>query len=67
MSSIKSSGKGHIRSCHVSDGLDSQIELARTRLGWSRSYFYKYALTKLLQELTVLKEVAHEQAAVSPT
>jgi len=46
-------------------GIDAQVEQVRARLGWSRSYFVKYALTKLLQELSVLTTTIHENDKVA--
>ena len=47
---------GVCRAIYLPKSLDTQIEKVKERLGWSRSYLYKYALTRLLQELTVLSE-----------
>jgi len=56
---------GISRSVYIPNGIDEQIEKTRKKLGWSRSYFYRYAVTKLLQELTVLKTAAHEEEGAS--
>lgn len=58
---MKHGETGQLRTVYVPNGLDKKIEETRQRLGWSRSYIFKYALTKLLQELSVLSEVAHEE------
>jgi len=40
--------------------LDNIAESTRAKLGLNRSAFYKYALTKMLQELNVLSKTVHE-------
>jgi len=35
-------------------------EVARTKLGMNRSRFYQYAITRLLQELSLLNAKVHE-------
>jgi len=50
---------GKLRTVYIPNGLDEKLEEAREQLRWSRSYFYKYALTKLLQELSLLTEAVH--------
>jgi len=51
--------KGLRRTVWVPNKLDDAIESTRKRLGMNRSSFYKYAVTKLLQELSVLSETVH--------
>jgi len=50
------------RTLYVPVNLDEKIEKTRKRLGMSRSRFYLYAVTKLLQELSVLTESVHKEA-----
>jgi hypothetical protein len=40
--------------------LDSTIEEVRQRLGMSKSAFYRYAITRLLQEMSILSTKAKE-------
>jgi ACT domain-containing protein len=40
--------------------LDNIIENTREKLGLNRSAFYKYAVTRVLQELNVLSKTVHE-------
>ena len=42
------------------DELDKLTEHVRVKLGISRSYFYRYAVTRLLQEMSVLSTKAKE-------
>ena len=51
---------GVCRAIYLPKSLDEQIEKVKDRLGWSRSYLYKYALTRFLQELRVLSENVKE-------
>jgi len=51
---------GTARSIYLPRTLDQQVEETLKKLGWSRSYLFKYALTKLLQELSVLTTTVHE-------
>ncbi|MFX0116857.1 MAG: hypothetical protein ACFFB3_20075 [Candidatus Hodarchaeota archaeon] len=53
--------KGTTRTIYFPNGLDLKVEEARIRLGWSRSYLIKYAITRLLQELSFLKSSLHSQ------
>ena len=41
--------------------LDKTVELVRTRLGMSKSAFYRYAITRLLQEMSILSTKAKEE------
>lgn len=50
---------GERRTVWVPETLDLMIENTRGKLGMNRSSFYKYALIKLLQELSILTEKAH--------
>ena len=50
---------GERRTVWMPSKLDSLIEETRTRLGMNRSAFYKYAVIKLLQELSILSEQIH--------
>jgi hypothetical protein len=54
-----------VRSVALNPNLDSVIEETRSKLGMNRSAFYKYAVLKLLQELSVLTEIAHKEVAES--
>jgi hypothetical protein len=58
--------KGRRRTFWVSTDMDSLIEETRRKLRMSRSNFYRYAVTRLLQELSVLTTKAHEKEAVIP-
>lgn len=51
-----------IRSVAVNRDFDGLIEQTRKRLNMSRSGFYKYAVRRLLQDLSVLSETAHKGA-----
>ena len=51
---------GLIRAIFMPARIDQKIEQARERLGYSRSSFYRYALTHLLQELSLLSEAVHD-------
>lgn len=53
---------GERRTVWVPEALDRMIENARIKLGMNRSAFYKYALTKLLQELSILTETVHSHS-----
>jgi hypothetical protein len=53
--------KGKRRTFWVSTDMDQLIEETRTKLKMSRSNFYRYAVTRLLQELSVLTTKAHEK------
>ena len=50
---------GVLRAVWVPKKLDEQIEETRKKLGYNRSRFYIYALTRLLQELSVLTTTVH--------
>jgi hypothetical protein len=52
---------GVIRGVWVPKTLDVKIEETRKKLGWNRSRFYTYAVTRLLEELNVLTSTIHEQ------
>lgn len=43
----------------VPTNLDQMIENTRKKLGLNRSAFFKYAVNRLLEELSVLTETAH--------
>jgi hypothetical protein len=43
--------------------LDSIAEQTRQKLGLNRSNFYRYAVTRILQELNVLSKTVHETKA----
>lgn len=60
----KESETGHLRTVYIPDGLDTKLEQVKSKLQWSRSYLYKYALTKFLQELSLLTEAVHEKTVV---
>lgn len=53
--------KGKRRTFWVSTDMDQLIEETRKKLKMSRSNFYRYAVTRLLQELSVLTSKAHEK------
>ena len=50
---------GTRRSVWMPTELDSVVERARCKIGLNRSAFYKYALTRLLQDLSLLSEAVH--------
>jgi hypothetical protein len=52
---------GTRRSVWMPEDLDLVVEKARHKLGLNRSAFYKYALTKLLQDLSLLSEAVHRK------
>jgi len=56
---VKNNEKGRLRAIYLPKDFDSQVEQVRVRLKWSRSYLYKYALTRFLEQLSVLTEAAH--------
>lgn len=56
---MKNNEKGRLRAIYLPKDFDSQVEQVRVRLKWSRSYLYKYALTRFLEQLSVLTEAAH--------
>jgi len=58
--------KGKRRTFWVSTDMDSLIEETRKKLRMTRSNFYRYAATRLLQELSVLTTKAHEQEVPTP-
>ena len=58
---VTSSEGGVRRTVWVSNALDILIEDTRKKLGMNRSTFYKYAVTKLLQELLILSKTLHEE------
>ena len=58
---------GRLRTIYIQNGLDERVEEARGHLRWSRSYMYKYALTKFLQELNILTEVVHNDTKAKET
>jgi ACT domain-containing protein len=41
--------------------LDQIAESTRKKLGLNRSAFYKYAITRMLQELSVLSKTVHKE------
>lgn len=55
------SDAGKLRTIYVPAKLDVIIENTRGNLGLSRSAFYKYAITKLLQDLSVLTRTAQNE------
>jgi len=54
---------GKLRTVYIPRGLDEKVEDVRKQLSWSRSYLYKYALTSLLERLSVLSSSVHKEAA----
>jgi len=58
----KESENGVRRVVWVPVELDNIVEDTRRRLGLNRSAFYKYAVTKVLQELNVLSKTVHEES-----
>jgi len=53
---------GVSRSIYFPQRLDETVEDARKKLGMNRSRFVIYAVTKLLQELSLLSQTVHNQA-----
>jgi len=53
-----------VRSFAISADMDQMIEETRKKLGLNRSAFFKYAITKLLQELSVLSSTVHKEEVV---
>ena len=53
---------GHLRSFWMPGQMDKLVEDTRQNIGMNRSAFYKYAITRLLQEMSVLSTKAHEKA-----
>jgi len=51
---------GRHRTFWVSDAFDSMIESTRKKVGMSRSSFYKYCITKTLEQLQVLSSAVKE-------
>ena len=48
-----------LRTIYIPGSIDEKLEKAAKKLGWSRSFLYRYALTKFLQELSILTEMVH--------
>jgi ACT domain-containing protein len=46
--------------------MDAIIEDTRKKLGMGRSVFYKYAITRLLQEINVLSTKAKQDTSTHP-
>lgn len=57
MSKVKT---GIRRSVWMPTEMDTIVEDTRKKLGMRRSAFYKYAITRLLQEISVLSTKARE-------
>lgn len=54
-------GDGERRTVWIPANMDSLIEDTRKKLGMNRSAFYKYAVVRLLQELSMLTETVHRK------
>jgi len=54
---------GRMESVWMSNTFFSMAEETRRKLGMTRSGFYRYAITRLLEEMSVLSSKAHEQEA----
>lgn len=52
--------KGERRTFWIPNNLDSIIEEVREKLGMSKSAFYRYAVVRLLEEMSVLSTKAKE-------
>jgi hypothetical protein len=63
---VKNNEKGKLRAVYLPKSFDAQVEEVRLRLKWSRSYLYKYALTRLLEQLSFLTEVTHNNQEAPP-
>ena len=57
--------KGERRTFWVSNNLDAIIEEVRKKLGLSKSAFYRYAVVRLLEEMSILSTKAKEVTAVN--
>ena len=55
-------GMAERRTLYIPKTIDEKVEETRRSLGMSRSRFYLYAVTKLLQELSVLSSTVHSHA-----
>jgi len=53
-------GAGIRRTFWMPSKLDALTEEARTKLGMSRSHFYRYAVLRLLEEISVLSTKIHQ-------
>jgi hypothetical protein len=60
----KKEENGTRRSVWMPEELDTVVEKARLKIGLNRSAFYKYALTRLLQDLSLLREAVHTKEVV---
>jgi len=54
--------KGQRRTFWIPNGLDAIIEEVRQRVGMSKSGFYRYAVVRLLEEMSVLSTKAKEDS-----
>ena len=53
---------GCVRAIYLPSKIDELVEDTRKKLGYSRSAFHRYAITRLLQDLSLLsKEVKDEE------
>ena len=52
--------KGERRTFWMQNNLDALVEETRTKLGMSKSGFYRYAVIRLLQEMSVLSTKVKE-------
>ncbi|MEM3736557.1 MAG: hypothetical protein QXJ75_00480 [Candidatus Bathyarchaeia archaeon] len=52
-------GKGVNRLIYLPNQIDEIVETTRRRLGYSRSSFYRYAVTLLLQDLNILTKTVN--------
>ena len=52
---------GERRTVWIPAHMDSLIEDTRKKLGMNRSAFYKYAVVRLLQELSMLTQTVHRK------
>jgi hypothetical protein len=52
-----------MESVWLQNGLYDMIEETRKKLGMTKSGFYRYAITRLLQEMSVLSTKAKEEAS----
>ena len=54
--------KGERRTFWLQNNLDALVEETREKLGMTKSGFYRYAVIRLLQEMSVLSRKAKESS-----
>jgi hypothetical protein len=66
MVSIMRNDIGRLERVWLPNGLYALTEQTRQRLGMSKSAFYRYAITRLLEEMSVLSTKAKEPNKIQP-